>query len=236
MIKYIMAFDFETSALPQDGGKAVEFAAMLLDRNTYLPIQGENTFHCYLNPTMGAHWDPKAFQINGITPEKVKQVGLEEGKFIVSFYQWLYRNGVLSPLCGHDKWDKLNKYNRMQVQLLAQNTMFDWDILRDLIPPDMLEVFHFRKLDTMQYADLINRATKWGRGSGTEPFRDPEEGGPSVSLEAQANEMGLDTHGMHGALKDCQILAEVFRRHIITLSGDLVNSMDYLAQQERGRV
>ena len=210
----ILCIDFETSDLPLNEGRPIEFAAGLVDPITLEPVENNAFFYCLIKLEPGEEMNPKALEVHGITVEKLEAEGITRAEACVKFLQWLQSHGF-------------NLTTERQLQLLGQNIFFDLQFLIMLIGAHYFQLFHYKYLDTMGLADLMNRAHAWGIGFDAMPFRHPETNHPSVSLESQAYFFGLDTEGAHSAIVDIINTIKLFKLHVVTFSQELVNSRKY---------
>lgn len=213
----ILCIDFETSGLPDTGGRPIEFAAALVDPNTLELVEHSPTFHVFIKLEPGEVMDPEAYKIHGISPNYLEQNGITRPETAVRFLQWLQSHGFT-----------LDK--ERQLQILGQNVQFDVWFLKMLLGPVYFKIFHFKVLDTQPLADIINRAHQWAFGFESMPFRHPETDNPSVSLETQVHCFDLPTDGSHSAIVDVLNCVKVFKLHVVHLAQDLRLARELVAQ------
>ncbi len=215
-LKFVLAFDFETSNLPENGGQPIEIAALLLDPKSLLEV---DFFHRFMRLEEGEEIDQVAFEKHGKTREWLQDNGESRESVTWDFIRWLMRHGVRVPTTGEEIQD-LGR----QLQPLGQNIAFDLQFMVPLLRRHMGEhahrVFTHHVLDTMPLAAFINQAMIRAFGFQHAPFKDFETGYPSASLEAQVRAIGGDVETLHGALADIRFTAQAYRHHLQSLADD----------------
>lgn len=229
-MKYFLVLDFETSGLPQDGAQPVELGAVLMDKKD-LSILDEFQVFVQFDPERFT-WSQEAEEIHGLSREALQESGLPLSDAWGAFLDWLSR------------WIDLGAQG--EVMLAGHNVHFDLRFLQILAdcPPDadlMPPWACFTVRDTMQWASLISQAQIEAHGFGACPFRDPESGKPSLSLEAVADSLDIPHPDFHSALADARVTAQVMRKILDHLVEDLQNARRYSRrrahiEESRGRV
>lgn len=204
-LKYYAAFDTETSDLPENSGKIIEFACLLADIKSKQEVASCQIF-MYLEA--GETMSPEAFKKHGRTQEWLKENGVSRKEGRQFFLEWLLSYGVMLP--------RTEKDTELSRQLLpvGQNIAFDIKMVTDWIGKERMGVFTFRVKDTMAIADFLNDCAQYHYGYDAILFRDPITGHPSASLEAQARHFGLDITQAHGALWDCRTAFWIWKQHL----------------------
>lgn len=241
-VRPILALDFETSDLPDDGGKPIEFGAVLLDPHTLLQVTYPNlspapspTFHVFMKLEEGEVMGSEAYGIHGITREFLEANGVSRPEAKALFWKWLESHGFKLPSIFDSLLPLPREFSGI-LQALGQNVHFDLHFLKEWLGTQIFKIFHYKYLDTMPIADLINKAHDFAFGFKSMPFRHPESDHPSVSLISQGHSLGLEIEGAHGALFDAQLCAEIYRLHIVMLAGDLRNSRAHLSGADKQRL
>lgn len=218
--KYIVAFDFESSDLLKNGGKPVEIAAMLLDIKTR---QYVDRFHRFMHLEPGEEMAKEAQETHGYTPEWLLQNGESRELARVGFLRWLDSHGVTAP------WtQEMIETHRGQVMALGHNSArFDCEMMDQWLGPIVSQVFTYSPLDTLPLARFVNDACISAFGYGSHPFKNPENGHPSVRLSHIAASMGKDPSGAHGAAWDIARTVELYEDLVRNYKEDLVAAAAY---------
>lgn len=217
----IIAFDFETSSLLEDGGQPVEAAFILADPVTLEPVG--QPFHAFMYLEPGETMAPEALETHGYSPDWLRAVGCSRAQALEGFAAWLEPHGLHLPRTADSPKDW-----RRAVLPLGQNIVrFDLPVFERWAGPDAVQLFHYRALDTMNAAQLISDALMFAFGYNANPFWDEETGLPSASLVAQARYFGLDVSHAHGALWDAQTALFLYRQHLHGLARDFKFSNSY---------
>ena len=215
-MKYFLVIDFETSGLPQEGAQPVEMGAVILDKKNLTPLDEFQIFVQH-DPERFT-WSQVAEDLHGITREALQESGLPLSDAWGAFLDWLSR------------WIDLDAQG--EVMLAGHNVHFDLRFLQiladcppdaDLMPPWACHTVR----DSLQWASLIAQAQIDAHGFGAAPFKDPETGWPSLSLEAVASSLDIDHPDAHSALADARVTAQVMRKLLDHLVEDLQNSRKY---------
>lgn len=231
----ILSFDFETSSLPETGGLPIQFASQLVDPYTLLPVVDNNLFSVYMQLEEGEEIHPEAFKVHGYTKEFLQEKGVPRAEAARMFFAWLKFHGFNIPgdINRSAVGDEAYK-NKMYSQFagLGQNLNFDIYFLDQWIGREARNMFHFKFIDLMPMAELINTAMALGVSFGAIPFRHPETGLPSISLTSQAQAFGIEISGTHDAAEDVQLAAAVYKHHVETLAGSFRIEFTHLQDQE----
>lgn len=235
MKRRIGVLDLETGGMKEDGAHIVELALIIVDPDLLMPVPNNSDFSVFVRYDPAWFWDEKAAQkTHQYTRKFLWDHGKPEAEAIQMFLDFLHSHGIKTWQSDPDWWTSAPYHQRSQLVPLGQNVNFDLSFLETWIGKGT-ELFTYKPLDTMHSAAIIQEAHKKAFGYHEQPFRDPEEGFPSVSLSAIGNAFGLDTEGAHGALYDCHLALESWRYMVQTLSIDFRNSREYTAQQEEQR-
>ena len=219
--KYFLAIDFETSDILKQGGQPVEFAAILLDLRSKEKL---DTFHIFMKLEPGEIMAPGAQETHGITVEYLQENGVDRKTGFSYLWHWLKGHGITFP----PTWDKetLDEH-RGQLLPLGQNVgAFDvpmlerWAAFAGFDIP-MINALTYNPRDTLNIAQFINDVFIEAFGYGAHPFKNPENGFPSVKLEHQALALGWDISGAHGAAWDIDTTVNLYLAHIKTMAADM---------------
>lgn len=203
-LKYILVQDFETSGLPEEGGKPIECAAILTD----LKLNYIDSCHFFMYLEEGETMAEEALNLHGRTPEWLKNIGVSRKQGSEFFLNWLLSHGVLTSN------KNMRGDARGQLMPMGQNVQFDLQFMEMLIDTERMKVFTHRVKDTMSIANFINDLMIDTFGFETAPFVDEIHGYPSGSLIAQMQYYDMDTDGAHGALSDTWGALNVYKMHI----------------------
>jgi DNA polymerase III epsilon subunit-like protein len=215
-MKYFLAIDFETSGLPHEGAQPVEIGAVLLHQSDLSPL---DEFQSYIQHDQKRFtWSAIAENIHGLSREFLRESGLPLADVWGAFLVWLSR------------WIDLRAHG--EIMLVGHNVPFDLRFLAILAdcPPgvDIMPSWAcYTARDTLQWASLIAQAQIEAHGFEAAPFRDPETGRPSLSLDAIASSLDIDRPEAHSALADARVTAQVMQKLVSHLVEDLRNSRKY---------
>lgn len=218
----IISFDFETSGLPEEGGRPIQFAALLVDPYTLHPVAQNGLFSVYMKLEEGEEINPEAAKVNGITKEFLEEHGVSRDRARLDFYGWLESHGFNTPLSVEGRYTTEEEYKKLmysQFVGLGQNLNFDLFFMDFWIGRKLRNMFHFKYIDLLPIAELINTAMQLGVGFDAMPFRHPETDLPAVSLVAQAHAFDIKVDGAHDAAEDVLLAAGAYRCHVETLAG-----------------
>lgn len=206
----ILVIDYETSAFPEKGGAPINFAAALLDKDTF---EVKAQFECFMLLEGDDVWDPGAERVHHISREYLKQHAVSREQGYEDFIAWMRSIG-LKPTPECESWDR--------VHLCGHNVeFFDQGILsgekgigRELFK----KWFHYRVIDTMKVAfflDMVYYHAGHGHVFTT-------EGQPSVKLGALQRMYNIKSGlAAHTAIGDVLTTAEALRKMDKTFSGGL---------------
>jgi len=203
-LKYITVIDFETSGFPNEGGKPIECAVILVNLETLEYIDACQ-FYMYLEA--GEIMTPEAFEKHGKTPEWLRANGISREAGAVFLMEWLFSHKIITSN------KNMGGASRGQLMPMGQNVGFDLKFMEMLIGTERMKVFTHHVMDTMPIASLINRIMIKVRGFKAAPFVDDINGYPSSSLRAQMQFFGFDTLQAHGALFDAKMCLEIWKLH-----------------------
>lgn len=220
-MKYYLSLDFETSGLLHEGAQPVEFAAVILDKKDFTPLDEFQVFFKF-DPERFT-WSDVAEETHGYTREALEECGTTLADGWGQFMDWLSR------------WIDLDQPG--EVMLAGHNVGFDVPFLAVMAecPPDadpMPPWACHTVRDSLQWAALIAQANMDAHGFNAAPFLDPETGKISLSLEAVAHSLGFDFPDAHCALEDARMVGKVMAAMISHLVEDLRNSRKYSRRRE----
>jgi len=219
--KYFLAIDFETTTFLKEGGQPIEFAAILMDLRTKEKL---DTFHIFLKLEPGEEISEGAFETHGRDKKFLEENGVDRKTGFAKLWHWLKGHGVTFAPNKHK--ETLASY-RGQLLPLGQNVgAFDVPIMErwaafagfDTI---FMNSFTYNPRDTLNIAQFINDVFIEAFGYGAHPFKNPENGFPSVKLEHQALAVGWDGSGSHGAAWDIDTTVNLYLAHIKTMAADM---------------
>jgi DNA polymerase III epsilon subunit-like protein len=208
--------DFETSGFHHEGGKPIEFAAVLLDE----ALCEVSQFTIRMRLEEGEEMSQGAFAKHGISKEDLKDEPTR-AEALILFQNWLLDNGI-------------NPRKSWELQFLGQNVAFDLLFFWDWWGKDYRGMFHYTALDTMIMTEMMNRVMISIDGWAHAPFVKENTNGtvmPSASLEAQAKTFGFSYEGAHGAMFDALLTVECYKAHVGKLRDTITEARELELQR-----
>lgn len=238
----ILAIDFETSDLPQNGGHPIQFAACLVDPETLEPVQYSpgvmanyhddwHSFKVNIKMPEGAIMSPSAFAKHRITWEHLEATGKSPEEAKDSFFRWLASHGFATPIMGgsldHPKNWWGDSAGASPLQVLGQNVNFDLHFLWKWLGPGYTNLLHYKYLDTMVIGEFMNTVMDRQFGPHRIPFKN-NYGTWSTALEWLCAGFDISYDGAHDSQEDVYKTVKVYKCMVEELQDDLDRSQHSL--------
>jgi DNA polymerase III epsilon subunit-like protein len=195
------AMDTETTGLKPGFHEIIQFACVPLNYD-YTPLTGVLPFDTLIRPNFPERIDKQALEVNGLTLEKIMDVGFSSDKVIDLFEEWFTKLPILP-----------NKYGSPnRIMPLGHNYAFDKAFLIEFFGPlNYDRYFHYHFRDSMVAALFIN--DREGVRNNQIPY-------PKVNLKYLATTLGVPLGRSHTALDDAACSAACYKK--LLMSGSML--------------